>query len=126
MSLLEKYSKIIEKIITLDGVFAVYLFGSYAKGKVSKKSDLDLCFFVDSKNSNLIKEIISYGNDELDISIFSDLPLSIKFDILKNGKVLKINNKEDFKEMKLKALRRYKDESWVFRNIYFKRYGVKI
>lgn len=127
MNLFEKYSLKIESLSNLDEVYGVYIFGSYAKGKrISKKSDIDICFFINPNNENLVRELISEGNDELDIQIFHKLPLSIQFDILKTGKIFKINDKINFKEQKMKTLRKYKDESWVFKNIYYSRYGVRI
>jgi len=126
MDLVEKYSSLIDKLSKLEGVYGVYLFGSFAKKKQKKRSDIDICFFIDKNNQNLREELMSNATEQLDISIFSDLPLSIQFDILKNGKALYVNNKKQFREIKMRTLRRYKDESWVFKNIYFRRYGVRV
>lgn len=126
MNLLEKYSKTINELSNLKGVYGLYIFGSYAKNKQSKKSDLDICFLVDSNNKELIREIISNKTDEFDLNVLSQLSLSIQFEIIKTGKIFSITDEIKFKEQKMYVLRRYKDESWVFKNAYFRRYGVEV
>ena len=126
MNLIDKYSELIEKLSEKKGVLGVYMFGSYAKNKQTKRSDLDICVFIDYDDENLHRDIVSFKNEEIDISVFHKLPLSIQFEILSKGKPIKINDAEKFKEMKLKILHKYKEESHLYKNAYYKRYGIEI
>ena len=57
-NLLEKHQNILEELSALKGIYAVYLFGSYAKNKIKPMSDLDICFFIETNNENLAIEIL--------------------------------------------------------------------
>lgn len=126
MDLFDKYFSLIEKLSSQKGVYGVYLFGKYAKNKATFKSDLDICFIIDKYDKNLEIELLSHKTDNLDISIFHNLPLNIKFDIIKTGKLIFCTNKDKVKTFKMQTLRQYKEESWVSRKIYARRYGVQV
>lgn len=67
-------------------VKAVYLFGSYARGEHTPFSDIDICVITDYNLKKAVKEdILSNGSEKLDISIFSDLPITIKYMVFKEG-----------------------------------------
>ncbi len=99
MNLLIKYSNIIEEIKNNNNVSAIILFGSYSENNIKPLSDLDICI-VFKKNSKKEDKnyILSYGNDELDISAIEDLPLSLQYKILNFGKLLYQN--EDISSLK--------------------------
>lgn len=126
MNLYQKYFNLIEKLSKNKDIYAVYLFGKYAKNKQTQKSDLDICFVINNNSKELEKELVAHKNDELDISILSNLPINIQFDIFKTGKLIFINNKTKLKQIKLSILHQYKEESWVCKRIYKNRYGVTI
>jgi predicted nucleotidyltransferase len=126
MNLQKKYKDIIKNLSNLKDVYGVILFGSYAKNKQKNKSDLDICFITNKNNKKLEIEILSSKNEELDLCLFHNLPITIQFEILKTGKTIQINNPNSFKEIKMNTLKKYKDCSWVFSNIYYRRYGVRI
>lgn len=85
-----EHTKGIDKIIEpfkKDGdVISIYLFGSYVRGREKPFSDIDICVIAD-KHANR-DEILSHSSKKIDISIFHDLPLSMRFRVLKEGKLL--------------------------------------
>lgn len=84
-------------------VFA-YLFGSVAKGKEGKLSDLDLAVFMNESLSKrekfdlqlkLISEITSIlKTDKVDLVVMNDAPLLLNYNIIKHGKLLKDDERE--------------------------------
>jgi len=100
--------KIVKEIGEIKGIKAVYLFGSYASGKFGPLSDIDLC--VIGKFSEKEKtEVYGFGSDNLDISVFDDLPVYIKFRVLREGKPLLVKDIEFLNRTKFKTLQEYLD-----------------
>lgn len=65
-----------------DEVDGVLLFGSAAKGKQSKRSDIDIAL-VRPKNKRVLLMVFERVGGKYDVKIFEDLPLYIKMDIIK-------------------------------------------
>lgn len=124
MNLLDKYLKYLEEIYSMDKVLAIVVFGSYATGRVKNNSDLDVCVLLDNNaQNNLIDEIKSYGNDELDISIFSELPIAVKYEIFNHGNIY--NSKISLREIKIKTRNAWFDYRVHLNKFYKKRgYGL--
>ena len=78
--------KIIEPFKKNRGVISIYLFGSYARGREKPFSDIDICVIADKDADR--DEILSHSSKKIDISIFHDLPLSMRFRVIKEGKLL--------------------------------------
>jgi len=98
---LSKIDKIIDELKKDKKVEAVYLFGSYAKGDVKPFSDIDICVITERNISKQVKEeILSNSSEKIDISIFWDLPLVIRFRVIKEGKLL--YKKDDLKLQRIK------------------------
>ncbi len=80
---------VVDEIKNIKGVEGIYLFGSYARKKTKPFSDIDICVITDKDiQKKRREEILSCSSRKIDISIFSDLPLNIRFRIFKEGKVL--------------------------------------
>lgn len=126
MDLLEKHLATINEIARNKDVYGVYVFGSYTKKKLKPMSDLDICFFINPKNIELSNEILSYASKNFDPKVFHILPIHIQFEILKFGKPIKINNINEFRNQKLKYLRKYHEESNLMKRLIRKRYSVKL
>jgi predicted nucleotidyltransferase len=123
MNLLEKYKNVINELKNNNYVEYIILFGSYAKNKVKPLSDLDICIIV-RKNTpkEIIDDILSYGTDELDISIFHKLPLSLQYKILVEGKVLYANSDlNKLRNLKHKTVNKWFDFRVVLNNLYKKK-----
>lgn len=82
-----------------EHVKLAYLFGSVAKGKEGKLSDLDLAVFMDESLNKiemfdlqlrLISEMTSIlKTDKVDLVVMNDAPLLLNYNIIKHGKLLK-------------------------------------
>lgn len=78
-----------EELRTRDSVLAIILFGSMARGQPRKFSDIDLCVLTESGVSKFEQlDLLSYGSRKIDLSLFQDLPLAIRFRVIREGKLL--------------------------------------
>jgi predicted nucleotidyltransferase len=70
-----------------DEVEGVLLFGSAAKGELTKRSDIDIAL-VRPSTRNVLFRVFERLGGKYDIKIFDDLPLHIKMDIIKNHQLI--------------------------------------
>jgi len=108
------YNRLVEKISIgikkIKGVQAVVLFGSYARGEQKPISDIDICVLADRKISSKTKaEIASFSSRKIDISIFWDLPASVRFQVMKEGKILFSKSEEEFHIARVQTVSEYLD-----------------
>ena len=82
----KEIDNIIEPLMKNRDVVSIYLFGSYARGREKPFSDIDICVVAD-RDANM-DEILSHSSKKIDISVFHDLPLSMRFRVIKEGKLL--------------------------------------
>lgn len=93
-----------------DEVEAIYLFGSMAKGTVKPFSDIDICVLTDRDISKKAKEkILSKSSKKIDISLFWDLPPTIQFRVLREGRVLYKKSDLTLQRVKAETLKSYLD-----------------
>ena len=70
-------------------VIAIFLYGSVARGEEKPMSDIDLCVVTARGISRNEKErILVHASPTLDITLFWDLPLPIRFRVLREGRLL--------------------------------------
>lgn len=103
-------SYIVSRLKKIPEVKAVYLFGSYATGKEKPISDIDLCVITKrdiSKSKKL--EILSYAGRTVEISLFFDIPISVKAKIFKEGILLFSKDKRLLADLRLAAMKEYLD-----------------
>jgi len=82
-----------------DFVRVAYVFGSVAEGKAGPLSDIDIAVLMDKKldkKERNEKKIFLIGKissilktDNFDFIVMNDVPMLMKFNIIKTGKVLK-------------------------------------
>jgi len=82
----KEIDKIIEPLRKNRDMISIYLFGSYARGREKPFSDIDI-YVVADKDADR-DAILSHSSKKIDISIFHDLPLSMRFRVIKEGKLL--------------------------------------
>lgn len=104
----EDIQKIAKEIGGIKNIKAVYLFGSYATGKNHPLSDIDICVIGDLTEKEEYQSM-SALSDNLDISIFNKLPISIRFRVFKDGKPLILKDKDFVRRLMLKTLNEYMD-----------------
>lgn len=101
---------VVSQLKKIPEVKAVYLFGSYAAGKQKPLSDIDICVIAEKNILQSKKlEILSYAGRTVEISLFYDLPISLKAKIFKEGRLLFSRNKRFLADAKLSAMKEYLD-----------------
>jgi len=75
-----------------EDVEAIILFGSYARGEQTERSDIDICV-VCGKRKEKIEEvwdkILGSGiTEKYDVKIFKLLPIKMKMSVIREGKIL--------------------------------------
>ncbi|MFH0875811.1 MAG: nucleotidyltransferase domain-containing protein [archaeon] len=111
---LNNISKMAENIAKIKSVYAVYLFGSYATGKQTPLSDIDICVFADKKISEKEKtDIFCCCSNEVDISYFHELPILIRYRVFRDGKPLLIRDKKKLHNDKYYTVKSYLDFRWI-------------
>jgi uncharacterized protein len=106
-----------------------YLFGSFAKGKITPLSDVDIAVYLSDKKKFLLRKIEILGEltnilktDEIDLVLLNTAPLILKMKILENKKV--ISDKNPFLRYRFESLvmREYFDFSIIERSILERRF----
>jgi predicted nucleotidyltransferase len=100
-------SSVVNEIKKENGVEAVYLFGSRVSGKGKPYSDIDLCVITD-KNAKR-ESILGHSSDKIDTSVFWDLPLNIRFRVIKEGRPLYVKDKLKIQRIQVDTVLSYLD-----------------
>ena len=105
----KEIKKIVDKMKKNKEVQAVYLFGSYAGKKTKPYSDVDICAVTRDKLQLEKKADIAsdFLSEKIDLSIFWDLPLAVRFRVLKEGKLLYCKNNLFLHRAKVNTMKRY-------------------
>jgi len=98
---------VVNEIKKEPGVEAVYHFGSRVTGKAKPYSDVDLCI-ITGKNANKAS-ILSNSSDKIDTKIFWDLPLNLRFRVIKEGKLLFAKDELRIHRIKVSTVLSYLD-----------------
>ena len=108
-------------------ITAVYVFGSYAKKKNTPLSDIDVCVFTDSIKitEKMRSDIISHGSDELDINIFSELPITVQIRVFNEGIPLFVRDEEFVNHIQAETISRFLDFKPVLHTYYKKALGME-
>lgn len=108
-------SKILEDELNKN-IMAILLFGSFADGSFTTRSDIDIC--VVFKDAISLREATKFRirisgqlPDKVDIQVFNILPLKIKKTIAANHKILYRNGFDNVSF----SIRHMKDNSYFFR-----------
>lgn len=111
-------------IIKKQPVITLYLFGSQATGKTTKLSDYDFAVQINesikpSQYFNVQLELINtitdvLHTDKIDVLIINDIrvPLSLKFRIIKDGKILYCKDEIKKSRLEVKILSEYLDRKY--------------
>ena len=117
----EKIAEIAEEIMKQKKVIAVYLFGSFARGATHEQSDIDICVIGERG-----KQMPIFEKEGYDIISFWDLPLPIRFRVLREGKLLAVKNAEYIRKVKLETLRDYLDIKPLINRYLWERFACTI
>jgi uncharacterized protein len=116
---LEEYFDKHEEIL-----FAI-LFGSLAKGKANKLSDVDIAVMVDPKfdksfpfgyQAELITDLMQIlKRNDVDVVILNRAPIALKHEVLKYGKFIFIRDKQARIKFQVDTINQYEDYKVLFR-----------
>ncbi|MGI6588599.1 MAG: type VII toxin-antitoxin system MntA family adenylyltransferase antitoxin [Peptococcia bacterium] len=91
-------NKYIDKLVNDYGIKLIYVFGSYAKGENRGNSDLDIAMYLKGEVDGLIKlaildELVGIFNRvDIDLVILNNVDEVLKFQVIKYGKVIYMEN----------------------------------
>jgi len=106
---LNKIKSVVDEL-KREEVQAIYLFGSYAKGNARPSSDIDICVITEKKIPKSAKEeIMSNSSKNIDISLFWDLPQTIRFRVFREGGLLYAKDELSLQRLKVATLKSYLD-----------------
>ena len=106
---LKKIRPIVEELKRGE-VQAIYLFGSHAKGSARPTSDIDICVITNKDIPRSAKEeIMSNSSRNIDVSLFWDLPPTIRFRVFQEGKLLYTKDELSLQRIKVDTLKSYLD-----------------
>jgi predicted nucleotidyltransferase len=109
----EEARAIIDRTISAlpkEGVIAVFLYGSVARGEEKPLSDIDLCVVTGRGIPRAKKErILSHASPTLDITLFWDLPLPIRFRVLREGRLVLGEEGLELHRIRRSTLRCYRE-----------------
>ncbi|MBU1166926.1 nucleotidyltransferase domain-containing protein [Patescibacteria group bacterium] len=126
----------IQNILKKEGVEFAYLFGSQAKGKANEFSDFDFAVFLNdkSKSKNYLELRLSFMaklskllGHEVDVIVLNNKKLSslLKFNIIKDGKVVYSQDEEARKYFVFEVLQEWHDQQY-FESMWLKVYTNKV
>ena len=104
---------VVDDIKKLGGkkIKLIILYGSFAEGKQTPLSDIDLAVYYDGAKEERFKfrmKILGNVNDKFDIQTFQDLPLYVKKEVLK-GKVMYCKESRFIYELERRASKEFDD-----------------
>jgi len=106
---LNKIKSVVDEL-KREEVQAIYLFGSHAKGNARPSSDIDICVITEKKIPTSAKgQIMSNSSKNIDISLFWDLPPTMRFRVFREGKPLYIKVELLLQRVKVDTLKSYLD-----------------
>ncbi len=94
--LINKTVNIIKNLDKKKRIKFIINYGSFANGTFHNGSDIDLCIYYEGNQDDRNKfrlTVLANINDIFDVHIFQDLPLYIRFSVLK-GKILYYKDKD--------------------------------
>ena len=109
-----KIEDAVEKILSLDKagkVKFIILYGSHARGKARKDSDIDLCIYYDGTKREAFQfrmKVLGELPDNYDVQIFNLLPLFLRKECLK-GVVLLCRDWEFLYDIAYKTIEEFED-----------------
>ncbi|MBI5347317.1 MAG: nucleotidyltransferase domain-containing protein [Candidatus Aenigmarchaeota archaeon] len=102
----------LDKLLSAAGkdknILAVILFGSYARKKQRKTSDIDVALILKNPDKAFEKRVrYSLIDEKIDVQVFQKLPVFIKIRVLKEGKILHCKDKEFLYDVAFDAIKEY-------------------
>lgn len=112
----------IEDLAIREGLLVVYLHGSAATGRMDKESDIDIALLPQQSLSseerwklrlrciNSLMEKFPDEADKFDVIILQDVPLLLRYNVIRRGRPLFARTKTDRLDFEIATEREYEDE----------------
>jgi|WetSurMetagenome_2_1015567.scaffolds.fasta_scaffold161116_3 uncharacterized protein len=101
---------VIDELSAHEEVIAIILFGSVARGQARKDSDIDICVIARHNTpETVMMDLLSYGSEKMDISLFRDLPITIRFNAIRDGRILFCRDLPELRRIMADTVREYLD-----------------
>ncbi|MDP3396028.1 MAG: nucleotidyltransferase domain-containing protein [Methanoregula sp.] len=118
---------IIRELSLKDDVIALVIFGSVARGQARSISDIDLCIVTPKDLSQSSRwDLLSYGTEKIDVNLFCDLPINIRFRVIREGRVMFCKNALLFHRIKAETVREYLDIAPLIRRHCLHAMGIRL
>jgi len=109
---------IIDRVLPNYPVAFAYVFGSVAKKQTHGESDLDIALGFSKKIEddlfykifNKLASELKIRSEELDLKNFAELPLSVRFRVIRDGSLIYLKDEKIHRGAALKTLNFYHDE----------------
>lgn len=124
----EKTRHIVKELSKFPFTKAIYIFGSKAEGRGTEISDTDICVVDDTEfDAKQRKKVYQFSSEPFDVSLFSDLPLFVKHEVLK-GRLVYLKGKAFLANLKESVIREYLDTRHIWDEglKIRKRYGYRV
>lgn len=126
MKQIKKHLPEIIKVFKKNGAVFAYLFGSYAKGRVTKLSDIDFAVYLKNYSDSFdiqLKIMDQLGGilkiEKIDVVILNEAPPLLAHQAATSGKVILDKDPELRFSFEGKTLQTIEDTSY-FRNVFYK------
>jgi predicted nucleotidyltransferase len=115
----------IDELAAREEVIAIILFGSVARGQAREISDIDICVVTKKGAPEPVKmDLLSYGSEKTDVSLFYDLPITIRFRVIREGKLLFCRDTPVLHAIMADTVREYLDIAPFVRRNCFRALGM--
>ena len=124
---MQQVTPIIKELSLKDDVIALVIFGSVARGQARSISDIDLCIVTPKDLPQSSRwDLISYGSEKIEVNLFCDLPITIRFRVIREGRVMCLKRPLLFHRIKAETVREYLDIAPLIRRHCLHAMGIRL
>ncbi len=137
----EQLEKVLQTYLSDTPAAFAYVFGSVVSGFADNESDIDMAIGFGENFSNATKQenildalveplahALGIADKKIDIKIFGQLPVALRFRIIRDGKLIYLKDITSHRLQAVRAIRDYDDEKPFFdvaNKSFFKKYATK-
>jgi len=109
----------LREVFAAKGVVLAYLFGSYAEGTATPKSDLDIAVLVEGGDLyESYRELFlavreALGTERFNRLLLNGAPLSLKFEVVSHGRLIYCRDEDALNEFEMDVIRKYQDTAYL-------------
>ena len=124
---MQQITPIIRELSLKYDVIALVIFGSLARGQARSISDIDLCIITPKDLPQSSRwDLLSYGTEKIDVNLFCDLPITIRFRAIREGRVMFCKNTLQFHRIKAETVHEYLDIAPLIRRHCLHAMGIRL